>query len=78
MTQAEVFDLIVKHARETLPELQQPIARNDRLVDLGANSMDRADIVAMTLSALGLRMPMVQTQAARNIGELAELLHGKL
>ncbi|MBA1429397.1 MULTISPECIES: acyl carrier protein [Pseudomonas fluorescens group] len=78
MTQADVFDLIVKHTRETLPELAQPIGQDDRLVDLGANSMDRADIVAMTLSALGLRMPMVQTQQARNIGELAKLLHGKL
>ncbi|KTT63893.1 hypothetical protein NS383_17615 [Pseudomonas oryzihabitans] len=79
MTQAEVFDLIVRHAREVLPSLgQRVVGRGDRLVDLGANSVDRVEIVAMTLSSLALRLPLAQTMGARNIGELAELLHGRL
>nr|WMS58799.1 polyketide biosynthesis acyl-carrier-protein AcpK [Pseudomonas sp. QS1027] len=79
MTQAEVFELLVKHTREVIPGLEQrQFEWQDRLVDLGANSVDRVEIVAMTLSSLALRLPLVKTQGANNIGELAELLHERL
>ena len=75
----EVMSVIIGHARDVVPELETHVfSPQDRLADLGANSVDRAEIVAMTLSSLSLRIPLVATTAARNIGELAALLHERL
>ncbi|UTH76441.1 acyl carrier protein [Chromobacterium sp. IIBBL 290-4] len=79
MTQNDVFNLMVKHTREVLPWLQEHEFHNDvRLVDLGANSVDRVEIVVMTLEALSLKLPLVATQKAQNLDELAALLHAHL
>lgn len=78
MTQQDIFDLIVAHTREIMPGLDQhDFKPEDRLADLGANSIDRADIVMMTLEALSLRIPLVELANARNIGELSALLAAK-
>jgi polyketide biosynthesis acyl carrier protein len=70
-----IFELVTRHAREVLPELKghafQPA---DRLADLGANSVDRAEIVTMTMESLGLRIPRVELFGATNIGELVDVL----
>ena len=59
MPESRVFDLIVEHVREVVPELEdhrfQP---SDSLRDLGANSIDRAEIIIMTLEvAVGKHPP---------------------
>lgn len=78
-TPDEILRIIISHARYVVPELEAHEFRpEDRLVDLGANSVDRVEIVAMTLSSLSLRIPLVSTTHVRNLGELAELLHAKL
>jgi polyketide biosynthesis acyl carrier protein len=78
-TADEILSIIISHVRDVVPELAaHPFTPHDRLADLGANSIDRAEIVAMTLSSLALRIPMVATTRARNLGELAELLHEEL
>ncbi len=74
MTQPELFNLIVHHTREILPGLDNyQFAASDRLVDLGANSIDRAEIVMLVQESLGLSIPRVELFGARNIGELADL-----
>lgn len=70
-----VFDLIVRHTREVVPELDGHVfRREDRLADLGANSIDRAEIVAMVLESLSLNVARAQLFGPHNIGELADLL----
>jgi polyketide biosynthesis acyl carrier protein len=49
----------------------------DRLADLGADSVSRADIVALALQRLDLEIPRTQMFGPKNIGELAELLYEK-
>jgi polyketide biosynthesis acyl carrier protein len=79
MTESEVFELIVKHAREVMPELHTcRITPEDRLVDFGANSVDRMEIISMTLCSLSLKMPLAATLKANNVGQLAALLHERL
>ena len=79
MTKIEVLDLIAKHTREILPELHQyQFNASDRLVDLGANSVDRSEIIAMTLESLSLNIRLVEVARAQNIGELAGILHSAL
>jgi polyketide biosynthesis acyl carrier protein len=76
---ADIVSIIAKHTGAIVPELRDHQFRGeDRLSELGANSIDRAEIVVLTLSSLSLRIPLVATLQARNIGELAELLHARL
>jgi polyketide biosynthesis acyl carrier protein len=74
----EVFDLVVKHTCEVVPELDgHTFVATDSLRELGANSMDRAEIIMMTLEALSVTIPLVELAGANNIGELAKLIHDK-
>ncbi|MER6910057.1 acyl carrier protein [Streptomyces sp. NPDC000594] len=78
MSIQEVLDLIVKNTREVMPELDgHTFVATDSLRDLGANSMDRAEIIMMTLEALSVTLPLVELAGANNIGELAQLIHDK-
>ncbi|SMO91362.1 acyl carrier protein [Melghirimyces algeriensis] len=79
MTRDEIFNIIKNHSCEVIPELvSHQFLPHDRLTDLGANSVDRAEIVMMTLEALDLQIPPAELSAVRNIGELAEMLYQRL
>jgi polyketide biosynthesis acyl carrier protein len=76
---ADLVDVIGSCTRDVLPELgNRRFAAHENLESLGANSMDRAEIVMRVLDCLDLRMPRTETLGPRNIGELAELLHARL
>ncbi len=47
------------------------------LKDLGADSMDRADIVMMTMESLSQRIPLIELAGLTNIGELVDAFHEK-
>ncbi len=53
-------------------------AASDRLADLGANSMDCAEIAMIVQESLGLAVPRVELFGPKNIGELADLFLKKL
>lgn len=79
MTQDKIFNIICAHAREVIPALSNyEFKCDDKLKNLGANSMDRSEILMMTLESIGLRIPMIALAGANNIGELSEILHEKL
>ena len=79
MTQTELLDLIAVHTREIVPGLDgHQFVALDRLVDLGANSIDRAEIAMLVQESLGLSVPRVELFGPKNIGELAELFFKKL
>jgi polyketide biosynthesis acyl carrier protein len=44
---------------------------------LGLDSVERQEVVMLTLEAIGLEIPLVQLRGPRTIGDLAELLHAK-
>lgn len=76
MNREEIFEVIVRHAREVVPRLQQHrFQLTDSLRELGANSVDRADIIMMTLESLGLNIPLTVMAKTENIGELAGVIH---
>jgi polyketide biosynthesis acyl carrier protein len=75
----DILEVIASCTREVLPGLEDhPFRRTDRLVDLGANSIDRAEIVMMVLEKLSLKIPRTAVFGPSNIGELSDLLHAKL
>ncbi|ETX03756.1 MAG: hypothetical protein ETSY1_46220 (plasmid) [Candidatus Entotheonella factor] len=79
MDSESIFKLIVEQTCELLPELaDHAFQRSDSLEDLGANSLDRSEILMMTLEALDLNLPAVEFHGPENIGELADVIHGKL
>jgi polyketide biosynthesis acyl carrier protein len=79
MTKTGVLDLIAQHTREILPGLEaHQFIACDRLVDLGANSVDRAEIAMLVQESLGLSVPRVELFGPKNIGELADLFLKKL
>ena len=70
-----IVDIIAGHAREVLPDLgTRPLGAIDSLRELGANSIDRAEILMLTTATLGLRIPLIELSQPRNLGELAALL----
>lgn len=78
MTEDEIFAIIIDNTREVLPELEaHDFKKDDRLRDLGANSIDRSEIVMMTLETLELEIPLVELGGVENIGELAATLASK-
>lgn len=79
MNRQQIFELIVRHTQEVVPDLQKhTFDDKDRLQSLGANSVDRAEIVTLVLGELALDIPRVEAFGPESIGALADLLHGKL
>jgi polyketide biosynthesis acyl carrier protein len=75
----QIVELIVRHTREVIPDLEvRHVRTEDSLRELGANSVDRSEILMMTLSSLSARISLVDLARAENIGELAGIIHGKL
>lgn len=79
MTIEDIFAIVVAHTREVLPGLDDHAFQfSDSLRELGANSIDRSEIVMLTLESLSLKIPMIEVAKAGNMGELAGLLHARL
>lgn len=76
--QREILERIVRYTREVVPTLRsQRLSPQDSLRELGVNSIERAEILIMTLESLSLRIPLVEFSRAENIGGLAEVIHAK-
>jgi polyketide biosynthesis acyl carrier protein len=79
VTRQELLELIARHARTVLPNLESHrFSDGDRLQDLGANSVDRAEIGVLVLESLSLQIPRIELFGPRNLGELADLLQKKI
>jgi polyketide biosynthesis acyl carrier protein len=79
VTPENIFELLVRHTREVIPELEpHAFLPTDSLKTLGANSIDRADIIMMTMEALGVRFPLIELAGAKNLADLVEGFHVRL
>ncbi len=79
MDKNRILELIARHTRDVVPGLETHVfAEGDRLADLGADSVDRAEIAMLVQEALSLLIPRVELFGPRNIGELADLFLKKL
>jgi len=74
-----ILSIILEKVREVVPDLQQTEwGPADAMSDLGLDSVERHEVLVLTLEAMGLNLPLVELHGPRNIGELANLLHAKL
>lgn len=79
MSRNEILEIVKENVIEVLPDLEEHIFKDDdKLVELGANSIDRAEIVMMTMESLSLQIPRVELSGVKNIGELVDAFYTKL
>ncbi|MFD0727077.1 acyl carrier protein [Lysobacter brunescens] len=79
MNVQDIFDILAGHTREIVPGLEShPFQFSDSLRALGANSIDRSEIIMMTLESLSLSIPLIDLAKAENMGELAGIMHARL
>ena len=75
LTQTQVFELVKKNILEILPKTQADlIVPEQSLVDLGANSVDRMEIVTLSMEDLGVKIPLMSFARVFNIESLVEVL----
>ncbi|AYY14159.1 acyl carrier protein [Actinobacteria bacterium YIM 96077] len=73
-----VFETLREAIVETLPELEPAdIRADDTLRDLGANSVDRMNIISETLEAQDLKVSMVEFGELRTLQEIVDLIEKK-
>ncbi len=79
MEKNDVFQTVVKNILEILPDLSlEQISIEKRLKDLGANSIDRMEVVTMSMEDLGVKIPLVEFGQVTNIEELVGVLHANI
>ena len=78
MTQEEVFTTVKANIMEVLPDIPAAdITIDKRLKDLGANSVDRMEVVTLSMEDLGLKIPLVEFAGITNIESLVQFLHSR-
>ncbi|MCW3465909.1 phosphopantetheine-binding protein [Chitinophaga nivalis] len=71
----EVITLIKENLVEIIPELKAtPIELDETFVNLGANSVDRGELITLTLERLNLEVSRIEFVSAQTINELADLI----
>jgi polyketide biosynthesis acyl carrier protein len=75
MNLESIINEFKKATVELMPELEdREFKASDSLRDLGANSVDRSEIIMMVLEELELSISLVEFAKAANIGEQAEIM----
>ena len=76
MSKEEIFLLLKNVVVEIMPDIEpEQIKIEESLRDLGANSIDRMDIVIRMMEELNLKIPLVEFGKANNIQGLIDILH---
>lgn len=71
----EIVKLIKENLIEIIQELEgTEISADQTLVDLGANSIDRGELITLTLERLDLNVSRIEFVSAQTINELADLI----
>lgn len=79
MTKNEIFLALKSNLLDVLPELnEQHITTEQSLKNLGANSLDRAEIIIRTMAKLGLTLPLITLATAQNIDDIISLFYASL
>ncbi|MEJ1355067.1 MAG: phosphopantetheine-binding protein [Candidatus Sedimenticola sp. (ex Thyasira tokunagai)] len=79
MEKQAIFGLLKNNIQLVLPHIAEAdINLTISLEDLGANSIDRSDILVLMLTDLSSDVPMVEFANTDDIGELIDRFHKKL
>ncbi|MFB6479545.1 phosphopantetheine-binding protein [Streptomyces virginiae] len=75
MTPDEIFAVVRRNLLDVIPELTEAqITLDHSMRELGANSIDRMDVVIATQDDLGVRVPAEQLTRANDLRSLVAVL----
>lgn len=75
VTRTEVFEIVKGHVREVLPEVApEAITPEGNLTALGANSVDRMEVVTLSLQSLALDIPLMSFAGVNDLQGLVDVL----
>lgn len=75
MTEHDIFQTVRNVTLEVLPFLSADDVTIDKsLKDLGANSIDRAEVVTISMEKLGVKIAMLEFGKAKNLRDLVGVL----
>ncbi|MFJ3929944.1 phosphopantetheine-binding protein [Streptomyces sp. NPDC090029] len=75
MTPDEIFAVVRRNLIDVIPELTEAqITLGHSMRELGANSIDRMDVVIATQDDLGVRVPAEQLTRANDLRSLVAVL----
>jgi len=78
MTKAEIFEVVKRNALEILDVAPETITIGKSLTDLGANSVDRMEIVTSSMEDLKIKIPFMSFAGAANIEDLVDILRSNI
>jgi polyketide biosynthesis acyl carrier protein len=75
----EIIKTIRKNLADIIPELVEPdISADTSFTDMGANSIDRSELIMLTLEHFNLNIPRIEFVGANTINQLADLIDSKM
>jgi len=78
MTKNEIIEKIKDILFEIIPELEdEKIDFDETFTELGANSVDRGELITLTLERLDLNIPRIDFVEAQTINDLSDLVFEK-
>ncbi len=76
VTKAEIFSIVRAHILDILTKIAPEDVRSDvSMRTLGANSIDRAEVVVKSMADLSLKIPLVEFGNVGSIGELVDIFY---
>lgn len=75
MTKEQLLDSIRDAISMVLPDVNTDgLTYEDSLKEIGANSVDRAEILIMLMDDANVKLPMVSFGEAKNIGDILDIV----
>jgi polyketide biosynthesis acyl carrier protein len=76
LTREKVWEIVARNIRQMLPDLPpERICSEVSMSDLGADSMDRMDVVIGAMDELGLELSGASLAGVHDIGSLVDALY---
>ncbi|MCF6336408.1 MAG: acyl carrier protein [Gammaproteobacteria bacterium] len=75
MEKENIFSVVKEAIADVLPDVDtEAVSIEQNLKSLGANSIDRTEIVMSSMEKLGIKLPLVSFGGVENIEEMVDIL----
>lgn len=75
MKKEGIFNIVKEAIEFVVPEVDtKSLSAEESLKEIGANSIDRAEIISIAIDNSNVRIPMVSFKDAKNIAEIVDVI----
>jgi polyketide biosynthesis acyl carrier protein len=79
VTRAHVFEVVKRAIADVLSDVAPEVIKPEAsLRDIGANSLDRMEVVSLSMQSLALHFPVRELSSVSSVDDLVDALHRKL